>query len=190
MTLVVKNLPANQCRRHKRCGFDLLVGKIPWRRAWQSTPVFLPGEFHGQGSLAGYSQGDRITKGRTQLKRLCIHTHTHTHTHTRRPRTLISNTGDSLPLTLLWLKGQLQRKMYLWHEPSFSSWGALFFELSFVEDYPHCSSQKGPLREKCYHGQNTFNSLKGKKKIPFGLQMGNCVHCFQMSICQPGPAFY
>ena len=29
--------------------------KIPWRREWQPTPVFLPGEFHGQGSLAGYS---------------------------------------------------------------------------------------------------------------------------------------
>ena len=32
-----------------------LVRKIPWRRAWQPTPVFLPGEFHGQRSLAGYS---------------------------------------------------------------------------------------------------------------------------------------
>ena len=32
------------------------VGKIPWRRAWQPTPVFLPVESHGQRSLAGYSQ--------------------------------------------------------------------------------------------------------------------------------------
>ena len=32
--------------------FSLWVGKIPWRRAWQSTPVFLPGESHGQRSLA------------------------------------------------------------------------------------------------------------------------------------------
>ena len=31
------------------------AGKIPWRRKWQPTPVFLPGEFHGQKSLAGYS---------------------------------------------------------------------------------------------------------------------------------------
>jgi len=30
------------------------VGKIPWRRAWQPTPVFLPGESHGQRSLVGY----------------------------------------------------------------------------------------------------------------------------------------
>ena len=32
-------------------------GKIPWRREWQPTPVFLPGKFHGQRNLAGYSPG-------------------------------------------------------------------------------------------------------------------------------------
>ena len=36
--------PNYQCRRCKRCVFDPWVGKIPWRRAWQPTPVFLPGE--------------------------------------------------------------------------------------------------------------------------------------------------
>ena len=36
------------------CRFDPLVGKILWRRAWQPTPVFLPGEFHGQRGLVGY----------------------------------------------------------------------------------------------------------------------------------------
>ena len=36
-------------------GFSLWVGNIPWRREWQPTPVFLPGESHGQRSLAGYS---------------------------------------------------------------------------------------------------------------------------------------
>ena len=36
-------------------GFNLWVGKIPWRRKWQPTPVFLPGKSHGQRSLAGYS---------------------------------------------------------------------------------------------------------------------------------------
>ena len=41
-----------QCRR---CRFDPWVGKIPWRRAWQPTPVFLPGRSHGQRSLEGYS---------------------------------------------------------------------------------------------------------------------------------------
>ena len=34
---------------------DAWVGKIPWRRTWQPTPVFLPGESYGQRSLAGYS---------------------------------------------------------------------------------------------------------------------------------------
>ena len=41
-------------------GFDLWVGRIPWRRKWQPTPGFLPGECHGQRSLEGYSpQGHR-----------------------------------------------------------------------------------------------------------------------------------
>ena len=46
--------PICHCRRHKRHGFYAWVGKIPWRRAWKTTPVFLPGKFHGQRSLAGY----------------------------------------------------------------------------------------------------------------------------------------
>ena len=40
-----------QCRRHCRCGFDPWFRKISWRRAWQSTPAFLPGESYGQRSL-------------------------------------------------------------------------------------------------------------------------------------------
>ena len=47
---MVKNLPTVW-----RPGFDPWVGKIPWRRPWQPTPIFLPGESHGQRSLAGYS---------------------------------------------------------------------------------------------------------------------------------------
>ena len=54
MVLVLKNTPAN-ARDFKRGRFDPWVGKIPWRRAWQPTAVFLPGESHGQRSLAGYS---------------------------------------------------------------------------------------------------------------------------------------
>ena len=34
--------------------FSHFVGKIPWRREWEPTPIFLPGEFHGQRRLAGY----------------------------------------------------------------------------------------------------------------------------------------
>ena len=47
--------PTSQCRRHSRWVFDLLVGKIPWRRKWQPTPVFLPRESHEQRSLVDYS---------------------------------------------------------------------------------------------------------------------------------------
>ena len=47
--------PTYQCRKHKRCSFDLWVGKIPWRRAWQPNPAFFPRESHGHRSLVGYS---------------------------------------------------------------------------------------------------------------------------------------
>ena len=49
MTQMVKNLPAP-----RRAGFNPWAGKIPWKRAQQPTPVFLPGESHGQRSLVGY----------------------------------------------------------------------------------------------------------------------------------------
>ena len=41
---------ACQCRSHRRHSFNPQVRKIPWRRAWQPTPVFLPGESHGRGA--------------------------------------------------------------------------------------------------------------------------------------------
>ena len=47
------------CLQCRRPGFDPWVRKIPWRRKWQPTLVFLPGEFHGQRSLHG------VTKSRT-----------------------------------------------------------------------------------------------------------------------------
>ena len=48
--------------------------KIPWRRAWQRTPAFLPGESHGQRSLAGYIPYG--CKSQTRLKPLSTHAHT------------------------------------------------------------------------------------------------------------------
>ena len=51
--------PSCQCRRCKRCRFNPWVGKISWRREWLPTPVFLPGEFHGERSLAGYCPRDQ-----------------------------------------------------------------------------------------------------------------------------------
>ena len=60
--------PAFKCRKHKRHGFDPWIGKIPWRRAWQPTPVLLLGESHGQRSLAGYSPwGHRVGHDRSDF---------------------------------------------------------------------------------------------------------------------------
>ena len=56
----------------RRCGFNPWVGKIPWRRKWQPTPVFLPGKSHGQRSLVAIVRGvprvehDLATKSRPQ----------------------------------------------------------------------------------------------------------------------------
>ena len=46
--------------------FDPWVWKIPWKRKWQPTPVFLSAESHGQRSLAGYSPKDRKELDRTE----------------------------------------------------------------------------------------------------------------------------
>ena len=60
--------PACQCGRHKSRGCGRSVRKIPWRRAWQPTPGLLPGESHGQRSLAGYSsQGHKEADTTEQL---------------------------------------------------------------------------------------------------------------------------
>ena len=56
-----------------RPGFDPWVRKIPWRREGQPTPVFLPGDFHGQRILVGYSPRDHKESGR--IVRLTFHFH-------------------------------------------------------------------------------------------------------------------
>ena len=70
--LAVKNLPANA--EDTRRSFDPWVEKIPWRRAWKSTPVFLPGESQGQRSLVGcclwgLTESDVTEQQQQQLKR-------------------------------------------------------------------------------------------------------------------------
>ena len=54
------------CLQCRRPGFHPWVGKIPWRWGWQPTPVFLPGESHGQRSLAGYSPRGCIESDTTE----------------------------------------------------------------------------------------------------------------------------
>ena len=74
---MVRNLPANagRCKRHR---FHPWVGKIPWRRKWELTPVLLPGKFCGQRNLAGYSQWGLKESDATE--------HIDTHSHIRCPR--------------------------------------------------------------------------------------------------------
>ena len=63
MALVVKNLPASaDGKSHLPC-----VGKIPWKRASQPTPVFLPGESHGQRSLIGDDPWDHKESDMTEV---------------------------------------------------------------------------------------------------------------------------
>ena len=69
------------CRRCRRCRFNCWVRKIPWRRAWQPIPIFLPGGSHGQRSLAATVH--RVTKSQTWLKWL---------------RTSMHGVTDGLPL--------------------------------------------------------------------------------------------
>ena len=72
---------ACQGRRCKGYGLDPWVGKITWRRKWQPTPVFFPGQSHGQRSLVGYGSWGHKESDTTE--HMCAHTHTHTHVHTR-----------------------------------------------------------------------------------------------------------
>ena len=64
--------------RFVHLGGDLLIA--PWRQEWQPTPVFLPGEFHGQRRLAVYSPWVE-----SDMTEEVVHAraHTHTHTHTQ-----------------------------------------------------------------------------------------------------------
>ena len=78
MAQLVKNSPAMQATEEMRVPSQ--VGKIPWRRAWQPTPVFLPGKSHRQRSLAGYSPWGGKESDMTEATE---HTRVHTHAHTR-----------------------------------------------------------------------------------------------------------
>ena len=60
-----------QCRRHRRCGSHPWVGKIPWSRKWQATPVFLPGKFYAE------EPGGQRSMGSQRVG--------HEHIHTRTP---------------------------------------------------------------------------------------------------------
>ena len=95
--------PACQSRRLRRCGFSPWVGKIPWRRAWQPTPVFLPGKSHGQRCLVGYSPG--VAKNQIWLSRH-MHLSSRGRSYSVRGTTWVS--GKQAP----WKGGYLITRLY------------------------------------------------------------------------------
>ena len=78
--------PVCQCRRCKRHGFDPWVAKIPWKRNWQPTPAFLPGNPHGQRKLTDCSLGghkeldttERLSTANDSLEHLASHVSSNT----------------------------------------------------------------------------------------------------------------
>ena len=91
--------PTCQCRGHKIHSFDPWIGKIPWRRAGQPTPVFLPGKSHGQRSLAGYSPQGHRELDSTEMTQ-------HTRNALARPLVLCLHNGAS--------SQQLCHHVYVW----------------------------------------------------------------------------
>ena len=66
------------------------VRKIPWRRKWKPTPVFLPEKSHGHRSLVGYSP-----KGCKELDTVSVYARTCTHTHTHTQQELVNLLGQT-----------------------------------------------------------------------------------------------
>ena len=107
---------ACQCRRRKRQRFNLWVRKTLWNRKWQPAPVFLPGKFHGQRFLVGYSP--RSHRKSDMTGSLTKHTHTllqcthrHTPPHTPPPHAHIHPRVLN-PVTCGWAFGLLSHLGY------------------------------------------------------------------------------
>ena len=125
--------PVRICLQCRRPGFDPWVGKIPWRRNWQSTPVFLPGEFHGQRSPVGYSPWDHkeldmteqlthtlhILKGIKWNKSLYLESHRHSLSSCEVFNVWVAAHGKHSHDPVSW--DQLEPMSYIC-----SSWGQLF----------------------------------------------------------------
>ena len=114
------NQSACECKRCRRHGFHPWVGKVPWRRAWQPTPVFLPGESHAQRSLVGYSPRDHKWLDTTER------THTHQRSFTEKvtvcqvvhPHHCVSCVQHpyGMTISLPTLQGPCPREVPLWSE--------------------------------------------------------------------------
>ena len=115
------------CLQCARPGFDPWVGKIPWRREWLSTPVFLPVESHGQRSLVGNSPWNCKELDRTKWLTLSLTT-IQPWTRCQYPHgwsaKFICNPEINTPSALLVIYGHVQSRKYLSHPTNtFSCWG-------------------------------------------------------------------
>ena len=111
---------AYQCRRHR---FDPWVGKIPWRRKGQPTPVFLPGKFHRQRSLGDYSSCNSKESDTTEQA------------HAQYSAVLLSMT-----MTELYINSIVRNETYLFF---FFFWSSFFFLLTIL--YWFCHTLNLPL---------------------------------------------
>ena len=93
--------------QHGRCEFDLWVRKIPWRRKWPPTPVFLPGKSHGQRSPMGYRPWGLRESGTTRW--LSTHPRTHTHCWLLTADCCLSVSTKAIHFPITWLKNPTLR---------------------------------------------------------------------------------
>ena len=89
------------CLQYRKPGFNPQVGKMPWRRDWQPIPVFLPGDFHGQRSLAGSGPWGRRVRHNWRTNRYIQ--------HTQSPKTQL------LPVWADAGAGKPESESWLWH---------------------------------------------------------------------------
>ena len=111
---------ACQCRRCKRHRFDSWVGKIPQRRKWQPTPIFLPENSHGQRSLAGFSPWslrELDTTEQTYYKPITVQYYT-------------ADCVSSAPR--LWAYKQIRLMNVLWNGTCLYTGGLLYNVISFL----------------------------------------------------------
>ena len=88
-SLVVRGSESTCNAGNRRFGFHPWVWKIPWRRIWQPTPVFLPGKFHGQRSLEGYSPWGCKESDMTEQWSTHVHSHPMKSLHMLRPAEML-----------------------------------------------------------------------------------------------------
>ena len=154
---MVKNPPTTQ-----ETGFDPWVGKVPWKRHRLHTPVFFPGEFHGQRSLVGLQSMGSQRLGQDWERLTLTHTHAHTRTHARTHAQVELETRDGnnvVTFIILTTRGQ-QEAMLL--EPLIAS-------VAIPSIYSHIYGKLGGIRFNLLFQQPHFSD--GSKWNPTGVRL-------------------